>query len=136
MSSRKITFGVLDDFLEAKTLLFVGDHPQFGALAQNLLALTPSAPIDVELGLDVQPANSHLRLVLAAGKSDSSTVLEERDHYRWEIGPDARATIAEQLRVLAESTTAGHQYLETGGEIQVIASAGEYPDEFLQNESN
>lgn len=43
------------------------------------------------------------------------------------MGANTAKTIAQQLRALAETSGPAHVYLETEGDVQVVASIDEYP---------
>ena len=58
----------------------------------------------------------------------------EEKAFRWELDASSAEWFAELIDVLAVPSKSGHQYLEhlrSSGDIVVMASCGEYPDDLI-----
>lgn len=127
-----IRFGVFKDFLEADTLLLLSDSSGFDELANRLdrSELSQSKTVALSEWGWVSPGHTTVELV---GASFGSRVEISADGHRivWRLAPSEKAAVVSKLRAVAGNARPGHQFLETEGDYQIIASQGEYPDSIL-----
>lgn len=129
MTSESILSGYFDDFLGGKTLLLLGSRVGFLDLANRLGNIDPAGDLDsTQLGISAAKIGFQLRVKLSGG-SEGSAVSAQPDSggLMWAMGADAAKTIAQQLCTLANASGPAHAYLETEGDVQVVASIDEYP---------
>ena len=125
-----IRFGVLTNFLEADTLLLLSTAAGFQDLADRIAAADLSLPIDLREWGWVSP--SSLTANLAGAPSGSRVeVFEDGRQVIWRLADSEKGAVVDQLRALGGDPRPGHQFLETQGDYQIIASQGEYPDAIL-----
>lgn len=129
MTREDILSGYFDDFLGGKTLLLLGSRLAFLDLANWLGNIAPTGKLDpVQLGISAAKTGFDLRMKFS-GTSEGSAVSAQSDSGAlvWTMGANTAKTIAQQLRTLADTSGPAHAYLETEGDVQVVASVDEYP---------
>jgi hypothetical protein len=116
------------------TLLIIGDEGSISWLAGTIETRRPLRFSDYPSFVDL--ANVDIILVPAeheGGTKRSGNLLE------WKVSAADATTFAEQLRVLASSSTPGHTYLDASSGldvIQIMASKGEYPSSTLASNNS
>lgn len=134
MNTERILSGYFDDFLGGKTLLLLGSALAFLKLANRLKAIDPAEQLDAQ-ELGILPGKVGFELSLTIYGESGSAISRPIDSSAlvWTMGTSTVKAIALQLRTLAENKEPAHAYLETEGEIQIIASVDEYPASVLRD---
>ncbi len=129
-----ILFGYFEEFLGRNTLLLLSDRAGFSQFAKHIEATAPESQ-HVTGGNILRLRNGgqtlDLRFVWAKAGSTASLAANDRS-IEWSIGREAKSELVERLEALTQVVGPAHAYLETEGDIQIMASIGEYPDDILR----
>ena len=133
-----LRYAFFPDFKSGPKLLLWGDNADMMTLSTFFRQMA-AAPREVslsEVGF-CSAAGDDVILVPQEGAYGGVTrVRGEEKAFCWELDASSAEWFAELIDVLAVPSKSGHQYLEhlrCSGDIVVMASCGEYPDDLINN---
>ncbi len=131
-----LRYAFFPDFNLGPKLLFWGDNADMLTLSAFLrqMAVAPREVRLSEVGFCSAAGDTVIVVPQEGAAGGVTRVHGEEKAFRWELDASNAEWFAELIDVLAESSRCGHQYLEhwrSGGDIIVMVSCGEYPDDLL-----
>jgi hypothetical protein len=122
--------GYFHNFKAGPTVLFWGDARAMRKLA-NLLNSSSigTGPLGMNSFVNAVDART---IAIRLAPSSRGMRTSGRD-FEWAMDADTKTAFADAVEILAEANVPNHQYLTCNvtGEIAVMASCGEYPDDLV-----
>jgi hypothetical protein len=128
-SGEFVGIGVFDDFLGSTSVSMIGSREAFAILAGSLMQELGANEISIDDLLGIRIAQPKLSFTVNSAEEGCYVAEKRKGSFQWFIAPSEKPEVIELLKSLADSEKPCHQYLETTGEIQMIASVDEYPIE-------
>jgi hypothetical protein len=133
-----LRYAFFPDFKSGPKLLLWGDNSDMLTLSAFFRQMA-AAPREVhfsEVGFGSAAGDSVIVVPQEGSYGGVTRVHREEKTFRWELDASSAECFAELIDVLAVPSTRGHQYLEhlrSSGDIVVMASCGEYPDDLVNH---
>jgi hypothetical protein len=131
-----LRYAFLPDFHSGPKLLLWGDNTDMLTLSAFFRQMA-AAPREVrlsEVGFCSAAGDDVIVLPQEGAYGGVTRMRGEEKAFRWELDASSAEWFAELIDVLAVPSKRGHQYLEhlrSSGDIVVMASSGEYPDDLI-----
>ncbi len=131
-----LRYALLPDFNSGPKLLLWGDNADMLSLSAFLrqMAMAPREVRLSEVGFCSVSGDTVVVVPQKRGRGGVTRVHGEEKAFHWELDASTAEWFAELTDVLAEPSRRGHQYLEhlrSRSNIVVMASCGEYSDDFI-----
>lgn len=72
-------------------------------------------------------------LLIGSAEEGARVIAKDRQTFMFLLSADAKKAIVDQLHALAETDRPGHEYLETSGDVQVLAAVDEYGPQIFES---
>ncbi|SRR6266849_1851050 len=134
-----LRYAFLPDFKSGPKLLLWGDNTDMLTLSAFLrqMAVAPREVRLSEVGFCSAAGDTVIVVPQKGAAGGVTRVQGEEKAFCWELDASSAEWFAELIHVLAEPSRCGHQYLEhlrSSGDIIVMASCGEYPDDLISRD--
>jgi len=131
-----ITFGFFKDFLGSDTLLLVSTPSGFLEFSDRLRGITLRPEMAVDLKSLGWVSKADLSAVIIGAPTGSFLEIDGNDRRLvWRLASSEREAVIDKLTGVAQHSGPAHEFLETIGEFQIIASAGEYPESLFEKQT-